>query len=234
MADFTTIREEEKRYHDWFYSQHDLFVKGSWLSSPVKSVIESLSLIQTDKPMVLDLGCGVGRNSIPMALSIRERQGKVDCVDLLETAIEPLRRYSKQYGIEDIINSYCSDIADFSIPSGYYDFVVAVSSLEHVSSLEEFTCLLDRMIKGTRECGIHCLVVNSEVKERDAETGEELPAMMEVNVSEAEMTAILSEKYAYWKPIKVEAKPLQYEIKRRDKAIMMSTNAITYIVQKQQ
>lgn len=59
---------------------------------------------------VLDLGSGIGRNSIPLAKSLKRRDGRVACVDLLESAIKKLIDYSKEYEVQQYIETRISDI----------------------------------------------------------------------------------------------------------------------------
>ncbi|MDQ0343017.1 hypothetical protein J2S14_001831 [Lederbergia wuyishanensis] len=62
------IRQEEKEYHDYCYHNYKLFVEGSWLHKPVETVMEVIPLLKGKGNInILDLGSGVGRNSIPMA-----------------------------------------------------------------------------------------------------------------------------------------------------------------------
>jgi len=77
------IRTEEKKYHDYCYDNYTLFEAGSWLHKPVKTVIDLLPMLEgKEEVKVLDLGCGVGRNSIPIAEKMKKSGGKVVCVDL--------------------------------------------------------------------------------------------------------------------------------------------------------
>lgn len=60
------IRSEEKKYHDYCYENNKLLAEGSWLFKPVQTVMDTLPLLYNqDNLHILDLGCGVNRNSIP-------------------------------------------------------------------------------------------------------------------------------------------------------------------------
>ena len=63
--------------------------------------IQELDLSKEDS--VLDLGCGVGRNSIPIAEKLKHRNGKVVCVDILDSALNNLIKYSKKHLISQFI-----------------------------------------------------------------------------------------------------------------------------------
>lgn len=98
MDRVANIRTEEKRYHDLCYDSYNLFEPGSWLHRPVKTVIDLLEEYRDQEYLsVLDLGAGIGRNSIPIAESMKNRNGKVVCVDLLESTIEKLEGYSRKF-----------------------------------------------------------------------------------------------------------------------------------------
>lgn len=70
---------------------------------------------QYEEVNVLDLGSGIGRNSIHIAQHFQEKKGKIVCVDLLESAICKLKEYGAKFGVDEKIERFLSDIADFSI-----------------------------------------------------------------------------------------------------------------------
>lgn len=103
MNRIENVRKAEKEYHDYCYNNYALFEKGSWLYKPVKTVMDLLPYFESKENInVLDLGSGVGRNSIPIAEAIKGKQGKVVCVDLLDSAIQNLQKYSKEYKVDEI------------------------------------------------------------------------------------------------------------------------------------
>jgi SAM-dependent methyltransferase len=229
------IRDSEKQYHDQCYSQYELFEPGSWLHKPVKTVLELLPLIERKShPFVLDLGAGAGRNSIPIAERLAHCNGKVVCVDLLDSALEKLIGYSKVYGVEKVIEPVKANLDNYFIRPDTYDLIVAISSLEHTSSETKFDHLLDSAIMGTKAGGIHCLVVNTDMVEIDIESNVEMEAMMELNFSTEFLLAKFRHIYDEWHVIKEEVKHLEYNIVRDNKAILLKTKAITYVVQKQE
>ncbi|MFD5854040.1 class I SAM-dependent methyltransferase [Cytobacillus pseudoceanisediminis] len=227
------IRNEEKKYHDYCYENYKLYEEGSWLYKPVKTVIDLLSLFDNkDKLKVIDLGCGVGRNSIPIAEAIKDRNGKVVCVDLLDSALIKLKEYSKEHHVEEVIQIEKADIGDYEIKPYEYDFIVAVSTLEHVKSEAIFDEVVRQMVNGTKDNGVNCLIVNSELEEIDVETNVKLDALMELNLSTEDMFNKLSSIYSGWEILKTIVKPLEYKITRNEKPVLLKTNAITYVVRK--
>ncbi|OCA90346.1 methyltransferase [Bacillus sp. FJAT-27225] len=226
------IRNAEKEYHDFCYDHYRLFEKGSWLYKPVKTVMDQLGLFKDrDNLSVLDLGSGVGRNSIPIAQTINK--GKVVCVDLLDSAVEKLKQYSTEFGVSEIIQIVKSDISDYTIQKEEFDYIVAVSSLEHLASIEKFEKVIQRMATGTKVNGINCLIINTNFNETSLETNEELEALLEINLTTEEMLAKLYRIYGDgWEVINETVKPLEYQIVRNEKPVLLSTDAITFVVRK--
>ncbi|MGE7921302.1 class I SAM-dependent methyltransferase [Viridibacillus sp. NPDC093762] len=233
MSRIEFIRNEEKKYHDYCYDKYKLFEEGSWLHKPVKTVTDLLHLFDDKENVkVLDLGCGVGRNSIPIAEAIKSKNGKVVCVDLLDSALLKLRKYSKEYKVEEVILAKKADIGNYEIKTNEYDLIVAISSLEHVQSEVALNKIVQQMADGTQNNGVNCIIVNSEVIEIDVETNEKLDALMEVNLSTEDMIKKISSFYTGWDILKSVVKPLEYTIIRNGKSVLLKTNAITYVVRK--
>lgn len=227
------IRQEEARYHNEFYKENKLFEKGSWLYKPVPNVLHYLNAVSKQQNMrILDLGCGVGRHSIPLAEKVRQTNGVVDCVDYLETAVEKLSEYGTQFNVQANLCPVLSLIEEFSIEEQAYDYIVAISSLEHVRSVDHFIDVLQKMIRGTRAGGIHYLVINSGVEEIDMKTDNKLDPLFEVNLPTEKMMSLLQEVYRSWSELEVVVKPLEYTIHRGEKVVQLKTNAITFVVQK--
>lgn len=226
------IREEEKKYHDFCYDNYKLFEKGSWLYKPVKTVMNYLSFFDKKELKVLDLGSGVGRNSIPIAEKIKGSGGKVVCVDLLDSAIEKLERYSRDFEVETAIELVQADIGDYPIKKDAFDYIIAVSSIEHVATEDIFDKVLQQMMEGTKVGGINCIIVNSEITEVEIETNKILDALMEINLPTDKMINKLKSIYEGWEVVNQSVKALEYPIVRNDKQVMLKTNAITYVGRK--
>ncbi|GGE70572.1 class I SAM-dependent methyltransferase [Priestia taiwanensis] len=226
MERIAYIRQKEKEYHETCYKEHELFQSGSWLHKPVAFVLEVAEKL--DKPLrILDLGCGVGRHSIPLA-----KYGSVDCVDLLPIALEKLMEYGNQHNVAHKLTCMEAEIDTMHIEENTYDYIVAISSLEHVSSEAVLRKFLRRMKVGTRANGMHYFVVNSNIEETDVLTGVKLEPLLEVNMKTEDMLALLDDTYRGWTSIKREVKHLQFTIQRDKQDIHLKTDAITYVVQR--
>lgn len=125
------IRESERKSHTEMYSNEELYNSESWLKKPIKTVRDLIPLFNDYKKLdVLDLGCGVGRNCLAIAQEYKNIDCSIDCVDILEIAIEKLSQYADEYGVLHCINGIVKPIEDYKIEKESYDLIIGVSSLE--------------------------------------------------------------------------------------------------------
>ena len=227
------IRQAEADSHTEAYNNHALFHAGSWLAKPVKTVLDLLPLFEGYKELLgLDLGSGVGRNSIPVAQHFKDIPCRVDCVDILELAIEKLNENAQQYGVAGSIQGIVNSIDDYEIGTDSYDLIMAVSALEHIASRPAFEKKLVEIRNGLRIGGVACLIVNSGVIEHDKATGEELPPQFEVNLPTCEMQHLLEQTFAGWQIIKNTIVHQKYDIPRTNGLAELETDVVTYVVKK--
>lgn len=227
------IREAEKASHIEIYSTAKLFESGSWLQKPVKTMLDILPLFENyTKLNVLDLGCGVGRNCIPIAQKFKNIECRIDCVDILDFAIEELKKNSIEYGVEASVNGIVSSIDDFPIEKNNYDFTLAVSALEHIDSEESFESKLKEIQAGTRKNGVICMIINSEVTEKNKETGKTLVPQFEVNLKTSELSEMLKNIFTGWEVLKQTVVSQRYDIPRENCTADLSTNVVTFVARK--
>lgn len=232
MADarIDRIRESEKRSHTKIYTDENLYCSDSWLRKPINSVREIVPLLAgRDSIRVLDLGCGVGRNSIFLA---QELDCIVDCVDILDIAVDKLMKNACEYGVEDKINGIVDTIEHYTVSKDSYDLILAVSALEHVEDEKAFRNKLLEIRDGIKDKGFVCLIVNSEVHENDQATGEVLEPQFEVNIPTAKMRGYISDSFRGWTALKETVVSQEYDIPRDDIMSRLTTNVITYVGQK--
>lgn len=145
------IREAEGKSHTEMYTSAVLFAEGSWLKKPVKTVTDLLPELSCGARFRgLDLGCGVGRNAIPVARYFSHLDCRVDCVDILDVAIRKLEEYSREYQVSGAIRGFVSPLEDFPIERSAYDLILGISALEHAGSEEAFLEILRKIQAGTR------------------------------------------------------------------------------------
>ncbi|MCI3919443.1 methyltransferase domain-containing protein [Paenibacillus sp. TRM 82003] len=227
------IRLKEKEYHDHCYKNYKLYEQGTWLHKPVKTVLDLFSLFDDREEVhALDLGSGIGRNSIPLAERMKNRKGEIVCVDLLETAIDKLQVYSSEYGVRDKIACRLSDIGEYNIELERYDYICAVSSLEHLDTEITFDKVVAGMISGTKVGGINCIIASTNVTETIMESGEEICPMYELNFKTDYLINKLRNAYSDWSLLKQTLKPYEVEIERDGIRVLLRGDVVTWAVQK--
>lgn len=227
------IRDSERKSHTEIYTASELYQEGSWLSKPIKSVRDLMPLFQDYRELhVLDLGCGVGRNCIFIAQHYRDIPCVIDCVDILELAIEKLCANAEKYGVSAGIQGTVCPIEKFLVREEYYDLTLAISALEHVDSEKSFIHKLREIQTGTRKDGVVCLVINSQVKETDKSTGADMPAQFEVNLSTEKLLTILRQTFADWTILKSSVQSQQYDIPREWGTVSLTSNVVSFIARK--
>jgi len=227
------IRTAEKKYHDYCYENYNLFEPGSWLHRPVRTILELLEQFESyDYLSVLDLGAGIGRNSIPIAETLKNRDGKVVCVDILESAIKKLHDYSEKYGVQPFIETKLSDIDHVRIEPAEYDLIVAVSALEHVSSEQVLEHKLKEMVLGTKPNGANCIIISSNIQEVTIGMNLNLDPMFEVNISTERMLGMLDLQYSGWDIQQRIVKHLEYDIERSGQPVKLTSDCITFVAKK--
>ncbi|MBH5317638.1 class I SAM-dependent methyltransferase [Paenibacillus sp. GSMTC-2017] len=235
MDRISHIRNEEKSYHDNCYEQNILFEPGSWMNKPVKTVMDLLPKLHPYETFsILDLGCGVGRNTIPIAEFLKSHSGKVIGVDLLESAVNGLHQYCIQFGVQDYIEIVHSDIESYFIPPLTHNLIVAVSALEHLSSEDALENKLKEMVVGTKINGINCIIIASNIRESIIEADIQIDPMFEILLSTERTFAILDYHYSGWEVLSRLVKPLSFEIERQHVPVLLTSDCITYVVRKLQ
>ncbi|WP_249529638.1 class I SAM-dependent methyltransferase [Paenibacillus brevis] len=235
MSRIDKIRSKEKEYHDHCYDNYKLFEQGSWLHKPVRTILDLFAYFdELEEVQVLDLGCGIGRNSIPLAEKIGARKGTVVCVDLLESAIEKLRLYSKEFNVADKIECKQSDIAEYSIASKYFNFIFAVSSMEHVESETQFDRVIEHIVRGTKVGGINCIIISTNISETAINSGKRLDPMYELQFETDQLIRKLQGIYSKWEILQQTVKPYELEIERDGQRIILQGDVLTWAVRKMQ
>ena len=227
------IRQAEAASHREAYSTHALFAPGSWLAKPVKTVLELLPLFEGCEAFRgLDLGSGVGRNSIPVAQAFSHIPCRVECVDILDLAIEKLLENARYYGVADAIRGTVSSIEAYPIAPDSYDLILAVSSLEHTDSVVGLERKLMEIRDGLRPGGIACLIVNTGVREQDKVTGAVLRPQFEVNLPTEDMHRLLKKIYGDFDILKDTVVHQCYDIPREGGLAALETDVVTYAVRR--
>ncbi|WP_068618712.1 class I SAM-dependent methyltransferase [Paenibacillus tuaregi] len=235
QANFEEARRAEETYHSKLYQENEILEQGTWMSQPIPLVMELLDRLRQHKNVVsvLDLGSGAGRNTIPLALRLRDTDSKVVGVDLLEEAVSKLKENAEEYGVSRIVEARVGDAENIDYGTGQYDYIVACGCLEHVSSEEAFVQVLDRMKRGTRLGGIHCIAMNTNVQEIDQKTGRERDTLIELNLSSQRAVELL--KMAYkdgWSVLEEKAVLQSIQEDKYETPTEFRAQSVTFAVQR--
>ncbi|MCR4263756.1 MAG: class I SAM-dependent methyltransferase [Candidatus Roizmanbacteria bacterium] len=222
-----------QEYHQEFFKKAELFKEGTWIA---KSEDDLLNLVRTyfskkQNVQILDLGCGVGRNAIPMAKIIGPNGGKVMCVDVLQIAIEKLKENAEKYGVAEYLQYEVQGVEEFFIKEDSYDLILAFSVLEHgVSSEQAFFKVIENIKNGTKKDGLNYLGITTNLQELDAKTHEELPKDIVYDASYEKAKADLEAAYIGWQILPTDKSFYTEQYVKNGKMIIWQSDFLTFVV----
>ena len=225
-------RDATKIYHNKLYTSKKLFQKGSsWLEKPNEEIIEIAknNFYGKRNVRVLDLGAGVGRNAIPLAIIIGKLGGTITCVDYLDLAIDKLNKYAKEYNVNKYIKGIVSPIEAFIIEPKTYDYIIAHSVLTHTESKNKMFQIVKNMVEGTKNNGINYINEITNPREFDAETGEKLDPDAEIDISFEEFKIFLEHAYKGWTIQSIKKNPYEERFKKNGKEVVWTTDYLSFI-----
>ena len=227
------IRAAEAYSHTEAYQKLGLFEPGSWLAKPVPTVMELLPYFSNNSKFCgLDLGCGIGRNCIPVLQKLPHIPRHMDCVDILPLAIEKLMENAEKYGVADHISGIVCPADRYPIQPDHYDLILGLSVMEHLDSAETLERKLQEILVGLRPGGIACFVINTSVEEHDWNTGKPLDVQFEINLPAGEMEAILNGAFHGADMLKKTLIHYQYDTYRESGIVRLDTDVLTYVARK--
>lgn len=227
------IRQAEAYSHTEAYSNLALFESGSWLSKPVKTVMDLMPHFSGYPSFRgLDLGCGIGRNCIPVILALPGIDCQMDCVDLLPLAIEKLRENALRFSVSSSVNGVCCAVDEYMIAENSYDLILGISILEHLDSVQTLIRKLKQIRDGLRIHGIACFVINTGIEEHDKATGAPLPVQFEINMQPEEVETLLRDVFAGHEVLKQSIIHYTYDTYRESGIIQLDTDVLTFAVRK--
>lgn len=227
MSRLEEIRQAEAQSHTAAYETYTLYAPGTWLSRPVKALTELLPLYAEQRGLkILDLGSGVGRNAIAVALALP--QSRVTCVDILPLAIEKLLENAAQFGISEQITGISGSVDGFEIEENGYDIILAGSVLEHLDSKDSAAKKLSEIAKGIRPGGAVMIVMNTGVMEWDKQTMEAREPQFEVNLPTGEARGLLDVYFRGWKILTERLSHQNYDVPRGERTVTISSEVVTF------
>jgi 2-polyprenyl-3-methyl-5-hydroxy-6-metoxy-1,4-benzoquinol methylase len=245
---FAKARNETLGYHKLYYSGHQLFEENSWLAKPdaglmqlieeeliqrvciQKSTSQTSSPAQVEPLKILDLGCGVGRNAVPMAMSLAKAgiHAKIIGVDVLAESIEMLAENSINYGVGDYIEGLVVDNDQFVIEPGSYDLIVAISVLEHCAGRIRLLRLLKSIAMGLKPVGLVRIEMTTDRKVIDLETKIPLPTHVETPLSERQAKTMLTEAFSGFDVLAAEVFSYQEVLDKDGRKILWQSKQVSF------
>jgi SAM-dependent methyltransferase len=224
-------RRETVRYHEDFYAHHELFVPGSWLHRPAPFVLRALERYDEDRPLVaLDLGCGVGRHTIPVAQRLPVGSHVIG-IDLIPLAVRRLCENARAAGVGSAVQGVVGDLEHTSLAARSIDWLVSVSALEHVSGPEAFEGVLRRLRDATRPGGLNCLIIGTDKVEIDS-LGRVRPARVEFHLATAVAQDLLRRSYDSWDIVEASAASFSVEEDRDGERYTLRTTNLRLLARK--
>ncbi|OGG78077.1 hypothetical protein A3A36_02830 [Candidatus Kaiserbacteria bacterium RIFCSPLOWO2_01_FULL_52_12b] len=221
-----------QEYHKEFFKRARLFEEGTWIAESENNLLKLVKECFGDKKdvRILDLGCGVGRNAIPIAKIIGPNGGTVTCVDVLDIAIEKLKENSREHGVSNYIKSEVEEVEKFSIKESYYDLILSFSVLEHgVSNENSFFKVIRDIKNGTKKGGLNYLGITTNLEELDAKTLEKLPKDIVYDASFEEAKSDLKNMYKDWEIISSEKSFYKEEYVKNGRMIIWQSDFLTFV-----
>jgi len=130
------------------------FWVGYLLVSPLRSLVQNpdriLSMHVTQGMKVLDVGCGMGFFSLPIA-RMTGFDGRVICIDMQEKMIKALHKRAKNAGLVDIIETRVCNQNSLGIDdlTGEIDFALAFAVVHEVPDVNKFFAEIHEVLKPT-------------------------------------------------------------------------------------
>lgn len=130
------------------------FWVGYLLISPLRTLMQNpekiLSRYITSGMKVLDIGCGMGFFSLPIARMVGSK-GKVICIDVQDKMIKSLQRRAKKAGLTDIIETRICHQNSLGLDdlNEEIDFALAFAIVHEVPNVTQFFSEIHKTIKPT-------------------------------------------------------------------------------------
>lgn len=132
-----------------FYIWTDLAAGDEFFRSGERDVARILDFAQPPRDArgaALEIGCGVGRLSIPMSRAF----GSIRAVDIAPTMLEKLRANCRARGIDNVQGMLAGDAWDADV----HDFAYTRIVLQHIEAWADIVTYLERLGRALRPGGL--------------------------------------------------------------------------------
>ncbi len=177
----------------------------------------------------LDIGCGVGRNAIPLAKAIQQSGGRVYACDMLPSAIEQLIRYAEEMGVSAGVVGLCSDMDSLEIEPDSYDAIMAISVIEHSGSIEGVNRLLRQIANGTRGGGVVRITVSTDRKVTACDTGADVATGVETPMSKEVVESMLREEFKGWTLERLSLVPYRERLDHKGVQVFWTCTDVSFL-----
>jgi len=242
---FEKARNETISYHKLYYSRHQLFEENSWLAKPdaglmklvEEELIGSTDLVtskagKTAPLQLLDLGCGVGRNAVPVAMALAQAdvEAKLLGVDVLAESIEILAKNSATYCVDHIVEGLVADNDQFAIEPGHFDLIAAISVVEHCAGKAKVLKLLKSIADGLKPGGLARIEMTTDRNVIDLSTKQAVPTHVETPLSERQVKEMLAESFtdANFDVLSLEVFPYKEVLDKDGKKILWQSKQVSF------
>ncbi len=197
---FQKARESTKQYHTNLYKTTTLFKKGSWLEKPEKDIIDAgKKLLSKHNIRILDLGSGIGRNTIPLAQMLIKNNPHIICIDYLDIAIEKLKKYAKQYKVIKFFETIVFPVEEYPIKKERFDLIISHGVLDHVKDKQTLLRILKDIANGVKKGGYVYLSISSDLQETETKTNKKLDPIVEIYLKSSELIRIYKSIFKGWR-----------------------------------
>ena len=132
----------DKMYLD-FYVEKSKLMWGQSPSPGVVRFVEFLKSKEMSDAIVLDSGCGEGRNSIYLA-----KQGfRVYGLDISAIAIDKAREWAEKEGLLEKIWFEVGDVSQMEFRNEFFDAAIDINTINFVKSRRRYVAELSRVLK---------------------------------------------------------------------------------------
>lgn len=203
---FHRARTETIRYHEELYASVDLGDAGSWLSRSHRLLQEALDAIPMNRPVVAyDLGCGIGRHTIPM-LEQLPVGSQVYAIDLLQSALTKLEP-SVPRDTRSRLHLRRADLAEFVFEEPA-DLILAFSVVEHLPDETAIRGLFKRIHAALLPGGVFGVGIVADRYEVDG-AGRTRPGLLESGISSVGAQALLADVFGSYQVVAESVRPAQ-------------------------
>lgn len=226
---FARARRETVRYHEELYASASVGEAGSWLQRPHRLLSDALAHFSDEKPMIVyDLGCGVGRHTIPL-LRCLPNGSRVYAVDLLESALGALEGAAPPATHVELRRIH-ADLVDFEFNEPA-DLIFAFSAVEHLPSAGAIRRMFIRISDSLTANGVLALGMVVDRYEEHSD-GTARPALLESRLSSRHAQRLLASAFDGYEILSESMRPTQVREARDGTEYWLRSTLVSVVLRK--